>query len=82
MSEAMSKKLEGVHVDFLRRITGQKAVRQEKGTCQQLAADKVLEKAVTQSLRTYTDRRQAIVAKWVSYILSWRSVIERQVTRG
>ena len=33
-SEAMSRKLEGLHVGFLKKITGQRAVRQEDGTCQ------------------------------------------------
>ena len=32
LSEAMSRNMERVHVDFLRRITGQREVRQEDGT--------------------------------------------------
>ena len=47
---------------FLRQITGQRAVRQYDGDWRQVAAEKVLEKAGTQSLGNYIDRRQAIVA--------------------
>ena len=38
LSEAVSRKLEGVHVGFLRQITGQRAVRQEDGTWRQVAS--------------------------------------------
>ena len=55
----------GVHVGFLRNITGQRAVRQKEGTWRQVAEDRVLEKAGTQSLGAYIDRRQATVAEWV-----------------
>ena len=41
-SEAMSRNLEGVHVGFLRRIKGQRAVQQEGGTWRQVASEKVL----------------------------------------
>ena len=64
--EAMSRKLEGVHVGFLRQITGQRAVQQEDGTWRQVASEKVLEKSGTQYLGTYIDRRQATVAEWVA----------------
>ena len=66
LSEAMSRKLEGVHVGFLRQITGQRAVQQEDGTWRQVASEKVLEKEGNQSLRTYIDKRQATVAEWVA----------------
>ena len=47
LSEAMSRKLEGVHVGFLRQITGKGAVRGKDGTWRQVAAEKVLDKAGT-----------------------------------
>ena len=62
----MSSNIEGVHVGFLRRIMGQRAVQQEDGTWRQVAAEKVLDKAGTQSLGNYFDRRQATVAEWVA----------------
>ena len=45
LSEAMSRKMEGVHVGFLRQITGQRVLQQEDGTWRQVTAEKVLEKA-------------------------------------
>ena len=45
---------------------GQRAVRQEYGTWRQAAAEKVLDKAGTQYVGTYIDRRQATVAEWVA----------------
>ena len=66
MTEVMSWKLEGVHVGFLRNITGQMEVRRKYGTWWQVAVEEVLEKAVTQYLGSYIDRRQATVAEWVT----------------
>ena len=63
LSEAMSRKREGVHVGFLRQITRQMAVQREDRTWRQLTSDKVLEKAGTKYLGTYIDRRQATVAE-------------------
>ena len=51
---------------FLRLITRQRSVRQKDGTWRQVAADKVLEKAVTQPLGTYIYRRQVTVTEWVA----------------
>ena len=65
MSEAMSRKLEGVNMGFLRQIMGQRAVRRKERNWRQVAAEKVLEKAGTHSLGAYTDRRQTTVAEWV-----------------
>ena len=42
MSETMSRKLEGVHVGFLRWITRQRAVQQKDGTWRQVEAETVL----------------------------------------
>ena len=66
LSEAMSRNLEGVHVGLLRQIMGPRAVQQEDGTWWRVAVENVLEKAGTQSLGTYIDRRQATVAEWVA----------------
>ena len=63
---AMSRNLEGVHVGLMWRITRQRAVRQKDGTWRQVEAETVLEKAETQPLETYIDRRQATVAEWVT----------------
>ena len=62
----MSRKLEGVHVGFLQRIKRQRVVQQKDGTWRQVAAGTVIEKAGTQPLGTYIDRRQATVAEWVA----------------
>ena len=45
LSEAVSRKIEGVHMGFLRRIMRKRAVRQKYGTWWQVAAETVLEKA-------------------------------------
>ena len=50
---------------FLRRITRQGAVRKKDGAWRQVSADTAPEKAGTQPLGTYIDRRQATVAEWV-----------------
>ena len=62
MSEAMSRKLEGVHVAFLWQITRQGAVRHKDGTWRQVSAETILEKAGTHPLCTYIGRRQSTVA--------------------
>ena len=38
LSEAMSRQLEGVHVDLLRRITRQGEMRQKDGKCRQVSS--------------------------------------------
>ena len=58
----MSRKLEGVHVSFLRHMTGQKVKRQKDGTWRGETEAKVLKEAVTQTLGTYIDKLQATVA--------------------
>ena len=50
MSEAMPRKLEGVHVVFPRQITGQKAKWQRDGNWRSEAAEKILKEAGTQYL--------------------------------
>ena len=46
----MYQKLEGVHVGFLRKTTGQKAEQQRDGTWKIAAAEKVLKEEGIQSL--------------------------------
>ena len=62
LSEAISRKPEGVCVGFLRWITRQGEVRQKDRTCRQVSEEKVLEKAGTQTPCTYIGKSQAIVA--------------------
>ena len=66
LSEEMSRKLEGVHVDFLWQITTQRAEKQKGGTWRQVAAETFLDKARTHPLGTYIYRSQATVAEWVA----------------
>ena len=61
LSEAMSPNMAGVHVGFLRKITGHKEKRQRDGTWISEAAEKVLKEAGTQSSRAYIDKRKLIV---------------------
>ena len=61
LSAPMAKKLEGVHVGFLRQVT-----RLKDGSWQKVALDKVLREGGTQPLQTYIGRRQATVAEWVA----------------
>ena len=63
--EAVSRKLGGVHVNFLRKIMEQKRKRLMDGTCRSEAASKVLKEAFTQTPGSYIDKRQAMVAEWV-----------------
>ena len=63
---AISQNLEGVHVGFLRQMTGQKAKRQRDGTWRIEAAEEVPKESVTQTLGAYIDKRQATVAEWVT----------------
>ena len=50
MLEAIYRNLEGVHMSFLRHMTGQKAKRQKDGTWISKAAAKVLKEAGNQTL--------------------------------
>ena len=60
------QRLEGAHVGFLRQITRKKTKRLRYGSWWQVTAKTVLQRAGTQPLRTYLDRRQATVAEWVA----------------
>ena len=55
--------LEGVHVGFLRQMTGHKAKRQRERTSRRKAAAKVLKESGTQKLGAYIDKRQAKLAQ-------------------
>ena len=66
LSAPMAKKLEGVHMGFLRQVTRLKAKRLKDGSWQKVASDRVLQGAGTQPLQTYIGRRQATVAEWVA----------------
>ena len=66
LSEAMSRNLEGVHVGFLRYITGKKEKRQRDGTWRSEAAEMVLKEVGTQILRAYIEKWQAKVEEWVA----------------
>ena len=63
--EVMYRKLEGVHVGFLKQITGQSIVRKRDGTWRCVEVEKFLKKEVTQSIGAYIDKRQAAVVEWV-----------------
>ena len=62
LTEAMSQKLEGVHVVLLRQVTWNKTQRPRKNYWRKLAVESVLQAAGTQPLKTYIDKRQATLA--------------------
>ena len=66
LSAPMAKKLEGVHVGFLRKVTRMKAKRLKDGSWRKVASDKVLQGAGTQLLQTYIDRSQETMVDWVA----------------
>ena len=57
LSEAMPHNLEGVHVGFLRQITGKRVVRQRDRTWRSVTSEKFLKKEVTHPLGAYIDKR-------------------------
>ena len=62
----MSRNLEGVHVGFLRQVTGQKSKWQREGTWRSAAESRVSKEAGTQTLGTNIDKRQTTVEEWVA----------------
>ena len=56
----MAKTLEGVHVGFLRHMTGNTARQHWDRTWRRAEADSVLKEAGTQKLGMYIDKRQTI----------------------
>ena len=63
---AISRKLEGVHMGFLRQVTGQKDNRQRDGNQRSAAEVRVIKEAGNKILGTYIDKRKATVAEWVT----------------
>ena len=63
--ESMSQNMEGLHVGFLKHITGQQTKQQRDGTWRREAAAKVLKESGNQPLGAYIDKWQATVAEWV-----------------
>ena len=61
----ISRKLEGMHVGFLRQVMGQKSKRQREGTRRSVVEVGVIKESETHTLWLYIDKRQATVAKWV-----------------
>ena len=56
LSAAISEKLEGVHMEFLRQVTVQKAKRQRGGTWRSAAEGRVIKEAGTHTLGTCIDK--------------------------
>ena len=65
LSAEMERKMEGIHTEFLRRITGKRARQLRDGTWDMPGAEGVRETSGTQSARTYIWRRQENVAQWM-----------------
>ena len=62
---AMDRKVEGIHTDFLRHITGKRVRRLRDRTWERPGAEGVREASVMRSERTYIEIRQETVAWWV-----------------
>ena len=62
----MYRKMEGVHMGFLRQVTGQMSKRQRDGTWRHRTAVSVIKEAGTHTPGTYIDKRQATVVEWVA----------------
>ena len=60
------KNIKGINVGFLQQVTGNKSQRLGDDTWQNYGADSVLQVAVIKPLRYYINKRQLIVAEWVS----------------
>ena len=56
LSEAMSEKLEGLHMGFIIQVTVKVVKRQRKGTCRNAVAARLLKEAGTQTLGEYIDK--------------------------
>ena len=66
MTVEMSQKFEVVHLGFLRQVMGKKMRTIGENSWWKEAADSIFQAAVTQPLKTYLDKSQAKVAKWVA----------------
>ena len=61
---AMLQNIEGLHVSFLRQMTGMKDQRLGDETWRKEKADRMLQAAGTKPLQEYTNKRQEKVAEW------------------
>ena len=59
------RKVEGIHIGFLRKITGKRERRLRDGKWETPRVEGVREAAGMQVLRTYIDRRKATLDRWV-----------------
>ena len=66
LTEKMIHQLEGSHVSLLMQVTRKHTTRQRDGSWRQVTTEAFLQEVGTQTLRTYVERQQAKVAKWVS----------------
>ena len=62
----MAKRLEGVHMGFLRKFTEKTAQWQWDGMWKKEREASVLRETGTHTLREYTKRHKTTVAKWVA----------------
>ena len=66
LTAAMLQKLEGVHVGFLRQVTGMKAQSLGGDTWIKEGVDRVLQAAGTKTILGFINRIQVTVAEWVA----------------
>ena len=63
---AIINNLEGVHMFFLRHVTGMKAQRLGDETWKKEGPERLIQAARTKPLREYIDKRQATIVEWVA----------------
>ena len=61
-----AEKLKGVHVSFMRQVTGMKAQKLGDENWQKEGAGGVIQEEGTKPLQDYINRRQVTVAEWVA----------------
>ena len=62
----MSQKLEGLHIEFLKKVTGNKMQRIGDDYWRKVVAESVIQADGKQPLKIYIDKSQATVAEWVA----------------
>ena len=65
LTEMMLQKMEGVHVSFLRKVTGMSVSKLGVDTWKKEEAERVLQ-ATGKNVWEYIERRQVTVAEWVA----------------
>ena len=65
-STTIFRKLKGVHVGFLRQVTGQTAKLQRDGIWISVAVDSVPKETRAQTLGMFIDKQYETVAEWVT----------------